>query len=221
MEPEKPDEVGEPPPWGSAPQAYGPAQAEQVSPASRQLDTQDKALVRLYAMRLAKALGAVLLAILVLVPVYQWFTPDKISGFEQRPPAPIASQAIPLTDLQEVRGWFGPWQMETSASISSDAIVMLAGNGQLDVSSYTATPNESIGWRQDSLSDVDVLYDGTTVQLRLVSDRRFTIAPGQPFILANRPNKVYAVIGVRNSYKHVIVSQDTSWLRQHATKQGK
>ena len=131
-------------------------------------------------------LGTALVASTVIYATSQ--PPASVPAEGAKPP--VVQQPLVPTTYQQVRTWFGPWELAAPASTGAPRLVMLQGNA-VEVSSWIVTVDDS--WKQETFTDVQAATGSKdTVRIRLNTGDEYEISYNQPFIIDDKPEVVYA-----------------------------
>jgi hypothetical protein len=149
-------------------------------------------------------LAIAVVAVTVIYITTQAPTPVPTEG--QQPS--VTEQTLSPTTYQQVRTWFGPWELATPGSTGSPRLAMLR-NKAVEVSSWIVPVDES--WKQETFTDVQAVTGDKNIRLRLNTGDEYEIGYSQPFIIGNRPETVYAYTLRDMRYVVVSISSDQAY----------
>jgi hypothetical protein len=151
----------------------------------------------------------VVVAIAMLIVMILVFPSTKV---EKNSRTTVSSQAIEPTELQQVRQWFGPWEMVSPDSTGAPALVMLLQSGATEVSTKTVVVDAN--WQDDDPPQiVGIGRQGSNFLVRLNGNQVFVVGDAQAFVLEREPLRVYAVLS-DNQGGYVIKSIPTKQVYQ-------
>ncbi|HET7529050.1 MAG TPA: hypothetical protein VFJ84_02375 [Candidatus Saccharimonadales bacterium] len=118
----------------------------------------------------------------------------------------VITQPLVPSDQDSVRSWFGPWHSAPVRSSGAPALVELLPGGGVDVSSWTA---DTAGWTDaDPPQITSVSVTGQTVSLQLGDIAAYRLSVGQPFVIKEVPQQVYAIRRTPKGYSIVSSSAE-------------
>ena len=107
-------------------------------------------------------------------------------------PSVVHQQLVP-TNLEQVRAWFGPWHLTDPSHPGSDSLVLIRGDGGMEMSSWTVKTDSS--WRPTDVPQIDQFSTFSThVEFTLGGLTVYSVKYGQPFVLEQAPDRVFAII---------------------------
>ena len=159
-------------------------------------------------------------ALVVLFVLVVWAY--KNEWLIKRGPAPQAAehpavvhQSLPPTNLEQVRAWFGPWQLVDPLNAGTTALVLIRGDGGMEASSWTTKVDSQ--WHPTDIPQINQIeYLGGNVNFTLGGPTIYTVALGQPFVLEQLSDRVYAF--VHNGGKYKIVSTTPRYVKTSGHK---
>jgi hypothetical protein len=169
----------------------------------------DPAKRRQLTWTIVGAITAIALLTGVLMYVFRGPT---IVDTEPAPGGPITSQTLKPIALEQTREWFGPWQLASADAAPQPVVVMLHGNGSLEISAWV-TPVDAT-WLPDHTVNLNALeLHGTSATLRTDNGQVFSVGVSQPFVFDTQPDRVYAV--VPGTSQPDIVTTSAEWVHAH------
>ncbi len=159
-------------------------------------------------------IGGPLVLLLAVGIIYFLWSPTVPAPKEAQQP-PIVEQELHPTDLQQMQGWFGPWEMAAPNSTGSPALVLLRENGSVEVSSWTVPVDEQ--WHESKPFEVQAqTADEQQVKMRTNSGQIYTLSYDQPFVFASRPGQVYVYTKTGMEYElRTITTEQARQLGRH------
>lgn len=124
--------------------------------------------------------------------VWQIYFVQSVDPRPHTPAGPsVAQQKLRPSSYQHTRDLFGPWELAAPGSTGAPHLVMLHANNGVDVSSRTVQVTDD--WQKASAIEIVTVVPGqSTVRLRTSDSNIFTVQYEQAFILAQRPDVIYA-----------------------------
>jgi hypothetical protein len=144
--------------------------------------------------RLWGSIVATVLGILAVWLIWQTFFVQSTNPRSHSPAPPsVAPQKLRPSSYQHTRRLFGPWQLAAPGSTGASHLVMLHANGGVDVSQKTVRVTDR--WQRASANEIVAVVAGPRhVRIRTSDSNIFSLSYRQAFILAQRPDAVYAYL---------------------------
>jgi hypothetical protein len=158
--------------------------------------------------QVAIGLATALVAAVVIYATTQTSTSVPTEG--QQPL--VTEQTLSPTTYQQVRTWFGPWELAAPDSSGAPRLVMLRNKG-VEVSSWIVPVDGS--WKQETFTDIQAATGSETIRLRLKTGDEYVISYNQPFIIDGRPETVYAYALRNMQYVVVSISSEQAYKAGH------
>jgi hypothetical protein len=122
----------------------------------------------------------------------------------------VVNRTLTPSNLDQVHTWFGPWTTVDSGLTMSDRLVLIQADGSTSASSWNASVDDT--WRTSDIPQIDQLtYKEKSVEFTTGGLAIYKVAYGQPFVLEQLPNKVYAF--VIDGGKHLIKSSSAQHVK--------
>ena len=105
----------------------------------------------------------------------------------------VVHQSLTPTNLEQVRAWFGPWTLQDPSHSGTDALVLIRGDGGLEVSSWTVKTDSS--WQPTDVPQIaQISTYATHVDFTLGGLTVYSVKYDQPFVIEQAPDRVYAFV---------------------------
>lgn len=148
-------------------------------------------------------LAAVVIAVAVVL--YIIVLPPAVATQKEHPA--VVTQTVIPTNLDQVRSWFGPWELAKPGTTGAPGLVMLMPGGGIDRSGWTFQVDS--GWKAADPPQITNVSPGDKqVQFQSDDGETYALSYGQPFILQRFPQQAYAFTKHGSSYTIVSISAE-------------